>query len=68
MPKGVYERKKAVTAPPADLKAHEQAAWAVAEVLQERCGISGCVSKHHIEEASYLIRRFINLGIIIQEE
>ena len=67
MPKGIYERKKVENTPSSDLKAHEQAIWLIAEILQQRCGIPGCSPKHHMEEANLLMRKFINLGIITEE-
>jgi hypothetical protein len=64
MPRGVYDRKKLVPEPTDELKGREAAAMEIAEVLQSRCGIPGCVAKFHLEEAQILLRKFINLGII----
>lgn len=57
-PKKVEEHATGAKSP------YEEAEYEVAVVLQERCGIRGCIPKVHLEEARYLIRKFISLGII----
>lgn len=51
-----------------DLNGHEEAELTIAQVLQERCGIPGCVAKHHIEEARIILRRLIRLDIVKERD
>lgn len=56
--------RKVQAEPDEALAGHEAVQYTIAEILQTRCGIPGCVPKHHIEEAGIILRRIIKLGLL----
>lgn len=65
MPRG---RPAKIIVDNSDLNEYEEATLTIAVVLQERCGITGCMPKFHLDEASIILRKLIRLDIIKERE
>lgn len=60
-------RKVVVEADPA-LKGWEKAEETISEILQERCGITGCRARYHVDEAKVILKVLLNEGLLKERE
>ena len=50
-----------------DLKGLEAVQESIAQILQERCGIKGCLPKLHMEEAEIILKKMKQYDLIKDE-
>ncbi len=60
--------RKVVVEPDAELKGWEAVEYTIAQVLQERCGINGCLPKFHLEEAQIILKKLMRYDLLKDRE
>lgn len=62
MPRG--RPRKVIEEPDATLKGLEAVEQGIAEILQERCGIKGCLPKLHLDEARIILKKLVQYDLV----
>ena len=60
--------KKVVVEPDAELEGWESVEYTIAQVLQERCGINGCLPKIHLDEARIILKKLIRYDLLKERD
>ena len=63
MPRG-RPRKIVLMEEEPELVGHKAAQYTIAEVLVPYCGITGCIPKHHMEDAGIILQKLIRLDLL----
>lgn len=62
MPRG--RPRKVIVEPDEELKGLEAVELVIAQVLQERCGINGCLPKLHLDEARIILKKLVQYDLV----